>query len=77
METIVTSRSTGIVETISRVCKATKVKQKQILWGGSVSATMMECLLVLALNYIWNINFFLYSFFEISQFFGFLSFRYL
>ena len=66
METIVTSRSTGIVETISRVCKAKKVKQKQILWGGSVSATMMECLLVLALNYIWNINFFLYSFFEMS-----------
>ena len=28
-----------------------------------VLATMMECLLILLLNYMWNINFFLFSFF--------------
>ena len=57
METIATSWSTWIVEITS------KLKQWQILWGGSVSATMMECFLISLLNYIWNINFFLYSFF--------------
>ena len=57
METIATCWSTWIVETTS------KLKQWQILWGESVSATMMECFLISLLNYIWNINFFSYSFF--------------
>ena len=52
METIVTSQSTWIVEAISKIWEAMKINVKhwQILWGGSVLATTMECLLISSLN---------------------------
>ena len=55
METIVTSPSTWIVETISRVWEA-----------------MMECFLILSLNYIRNINLFLFSFLKYRDFMFFV-----
>ena len=60
METIVTSQSTWIVEAISKIWEAMKIKVKhwQILWGGSVLATTMECLLISLLNNLRNIIFF-------------------
>ena len=63
METLVTSRSTWIVETISRVWEATKVKTVANSMGESVVATTMECVLIFLLKCLWNITFFLYSFF--------------
>ena len=61
METIVTSGGTRIVKTISKVWEAMKIKVKTAV--NSLAATTMECLLISPLNYIRNINFFLFSFF--------------
>ena len=78
METIVTSQSTWIVEAISKIWEAMKINVKhwQILWGGSVLATTMECLLISLLNNLRNIIFFYLVFWNIviSCFF---SYRYL
>ena len=76
METIVTSQSTWIVEAISKIWEAMKINVKhwQILWGGSVLATTMECLLISSLNNLRNIIFFLFSFLKYRDFmFFFIS----
>ena len=53
----------GLLKQYQEFGKQRKLKRQQILWGGSVSATRMECFLISPLNCIRNINFFLYSFF--------------